>query len=68
MPDGNTWGIAQKMVIYDFEAYTIIDGIGSDLNLYEADTSVLQFDQIEVWISQGNSYWVEITDSQYDCR
>ncbi len=64
LPDGNTWGIGTKMVVYDFEAYTIIDGIGSDLNLYEADTSVLQFDQIEVWISQDNSYWVEITDSQ----
>lgn len=61
VPDDNWVGIGTSFVTYDFGGARVVDGPGSDFNVYEADTGVAEFDKIIVLVKGPTGSFIDIT-------
>lgn len=60
-PDDNWVGIGTSFVTYNFGGARVLDGPGSDFNVYEADTGVAEFDKIIVLVKGDTGTFIDIT-------
>jgi hypothetical protein len=57
-PDDLFIGMGAGFVTYDFGPYRLVDGAGQDLNVYEYDDGLVEFDSIDVLVSaDGLNFW-----------
>lgn len=64
MPDDEFAGIGSDRVLYSLsETARVVDGPGSDFNVYEVDIGGPEFDQMRVYVGLNQFNLVDITDS-----
>ena len=63
-PDDITEGVAGQIVDFDFAEVRVVDRGGPDLNVYEGDVGSVEFDAIDVLVSEDGVRFVSIRDSR----
>jgi PEP-CTERM motif len=64
-PDDLYWGLANRAVTFDFGAWQVVNRAGGvDLNVYEFNTSVAEFNLMTVLVSQDGLAFTDIKASQ----
>lgn len=64
-PDDTYWGLADGAVTFDFGDWRVVNRAGAvDLNVYEYNTSVAEFQLMTVLVSQDGLDFVDIKASQ----
>ncbi len=65
-PDDNYWGLGGASLTFDFGVDRIVNGSGTDFNIYEVDNGAVEFSYINVFVSIDNTNWVDVSPSQSD--
>jgi hypothetical protein len=64
-PDDAYWGLANRAVTFDFGDFQVVNRAGAvDLNVYEYNTSVAEFNLMTVLVSQDGLSFIDIKASQ----
>ena len=64
-PDDVYWGLADRAVTFDFGDFQVVNRAGAvDLNVYEYNTSVAEFNLMTVLVSQDGLSFTDIKASQ----
>jgi len=63
-PDDNFWGLGSTTVTYDFGQHRVVDGSGSDFNVYEVDYGSVEFHLMTVSVSLDGITFVDVKTSE----
>ncbi len=59
-PDDRYFGLGEDLVIFTLGAWRVLDLPGPDLNVYEADFGAVEFNLMDVLVSEDRRTWVSI--------
>jgi hypothetical protein len=62
-PNDSWWGLGSTSVTYDFGTWRVTNGIGQDLNVYEADRDTPESTAIKVLVSANGINFFDITST-----
>lgn len=62
-PDDRYFGLGEDFVVFSLGGWRVQDEPGSDLNVYEADFGALEFDLMDILVSNDRQEWVSIKGS-----
>lgn len=64
-PDDQFYGLGGQVVTYDFGTTSIVDGTGADFNVYEVDWGTLEFDQVQISVSNDGVTFFNVSSTYY---
>lgn len=59
-PDDRYFGLGEDIVIYTLGAWRVVDLPGPDLNVYEADFGAVEFNLMDILVSNDRREWVSL--------
>jgi uncharacterized protein (TIGR03382 family) len=62
-PDDDYAGLGNQYLTYDFAANLIIDGPGPDINIYEVDNGIIEFNLVDVLVSMDGIAFFSISST-----
>ncbi len=62
-PDDRYFGLGEDIVVFTLGAWRVLDLPGPDLNVYEADFGAVEFNLMDVLVSEDRRTWVSITST-----
>lgn len=62
-PDDVYYGLGNQFVTFDFGLISIIDGPGADINIYEVDNGIVEFNLVNILVSDDGITFVSINST-----
>jgi hypothetical protein len=64
-PDDQFYGLGGQIVTFDFGTASIVDGAGPDFNVYEVDSGNVEFDQVQISVSNDGVTFYNVSTTFY---
>jgi hypothetical protein len=64
-PDDQFYGLGGQVVTFDFGTTTLVDGTGPDLNVYEVDSGIVEFNQVQISVSNDGLTFYNVSSTYY---